>query len=173
VDHARQRQLDCADRQLDSDRNSDLGPDFDSKPKVQTRCAWSGGTLSLGSRGLDYVKTEYLLDALGIHSRADPGPISWSLTAWSGTLANTAPLSSKPCSRTARAVTRFATRRTSRSSWLCSCWMGTSSFAWWRQKGKRKDQTSLLRSDFSPPTTTTTASFHFDDPILRRRLHPP
>ena len=94
VDRARQRQLDISDRRLDRDHNSDHGTDFDSKQKMQTRCAWSGGTLSLGSRGLDYVKTEYLLDALGIHSRADPGPISWSLTAWSGTLANTAPLSS-------------------------------------------------------------------------------
>jgi len=28
-------------------------------------------------------------------------------------------------------------------------------------------------SDFSSPTTTTTNSFHFDDPMLRRRLHPP
>jgi hypothetical protein len=28
-------------------------------------------------------------------------------------------------------------------------------------------------SDFSPPTTTTTASFDFDDLMLRRQLHPP
>jgi len=27
--------------------------------------------------------------------------------------------------------------------------------------------------DFSPPTTTTTASFDFDYLMLRRRLHPP
>ena len=96
MDHARQRQLDCADRRLDRDRNSDLGPDFDSKPEVQTRFAWSGGTLSSGSRGLDYDKTSSHL----AHSVSTLEPIQ-GLTAWNGTLANTAPLSSKPCSRTA------------------------------------------------------------------------
>jgi hypothetical protein len=28
-------------------------------------------------------------------------------------------------------------------------------------------------SDFSPPMTTTTNSFYFDDPMLHHRLHPP
>ena len=28
-------------------------------------------------------------------------------------------------------------------------------------------------SEFSPPTTTVTAYFHFDDPMLHHRLHPP
>lgn len=87
VDHARQRQLDCADRQLDHNRNSDLNPYFDSKPGVQTRCSWSGGTLSSSSCGLDYVKTSS-------HS-ASTLELSQGLTAWSGTLANR-------CSRTAR-----------------------------------------------------------------------
>lgn len=112
MDHARQRQLDCADRRLDRDRNSDLGPDFDSKPKVQTRCAWSGGTLSSGSRDLDYVKTEFSLD---VYSGAEPGPhrVEWhpgqqvfkdgpQVMRWA----------------------RFGTHHTRRLSWLCSCWIG-------------------------------------------------
>ena len=74
VDRAWQRQLDCVDRRLDRDRNSDLDPNFNSKPEVQTRCTWSGGTLSSGSRGLDCVKTEFSVGALGIYSGADPGP---------------------------------------------------------------------------------------------------
>jgi len=132
VDRARQLQLDCANRQLDRDRNSNLSPNFDSKPKVQTRSAWSGGMLSSGSRGLDYVKTEFSLGALDIHSGANPGP--HRLERHPGH--HRSPL--------VQAVFK-----------VCHSDEG--------EKG----------SDFSPPTTTTTASFHFDDPMLRRRLHPP
>ena len=38
VDCTRQQQLDCADRQLDRDRNSDLGPDFDCKRGADKMC---------------------------------------------------------------------------------------------------------------------------------------
>jgi len=134
------RELDCVDRQLDRDLNSDLDPDFDSKPEVQTRCAWSGGTLSSVSHGLDYVKTEFSLGALGVYSG---GP---------------APLPAGRC-----VVARFVTCRTRRSSWLYSCWTGTSSFARWQQKGETKHQTSLLpRRPPLLPSTLTTQCFVVD-----------
>lgn len=102
-------------RQLDRDRNS--GPNFDSKPEVLTRYTCSGGTLSSGSHGLDFVKTEFSLSALAT-STLEP---TQGLTVWSDTLAKTAPLSSKPCLRIARsrcAMARLTTRHTRTSRWL-------------------------------------------------------
>ena len=145
VDCARQLQLDCANRQLDRDRNSNLSPNFDSKPKVQTRSAWSGGMLSSGSRGLDYVKTEFSLGALDIHSGANPGP--HRLERHPG----------QHCSPLVQAVFKDC-QQAMRCGQICDTLYeevelaGTSSLV--EAKGGEKG------SDFSPPTTDTTTPFH-------------
>jgi len=136
VDHARQRQLDCADRQLDHNRNSDLSPYFDSKPGVQTGCAWSGGTLSSSSCGLDYVKTEF---SLGVYSGAEPGPHRVERHPGQQVFKDGPQVMHwgqvRDTSYEEVELALFLLDRT-----------GTLSFAMWRQKGERKDRTSLLPS---------------------------
>ena len=142
VDCARQLQLDCANRQLDRDRNSNLSPNFDSKPKVQTRSAWSGGMLSSGSRGLDYVKTEFSLGALDIHSGANPGP--HRLERHPGH--HRSPLVQAMFEDCPQLMRDGQAHNASYEDieLARSCWTGTSSFVRWWQKGERKDRASLL-----------------------------